>query len=170
MQPTAKRARIEGLTYWLLRRPDQAAVGALVVAGLGGVLAGGASGRLVPIDQAGPKSAQFQVDINSADWPELMQLPGVGETLARRIVQSRQREGPFRDHAELQRVPGLGPKKLEALRPYLRPIGEQLSAGQPCATAGSGPPLTAGNAEQPGATGNPSACPPLQRSASSAAS
>lgn len=79
-------------------------------------------GRLVEIDRAEPLVAQFEVDINSADWPELIQLPGIGETLARRIVASRETNGPFVDNDDLCRIPGIGPKTLDRIRPYLRPM------------------------------------------------
>jgi competence protein ComEA len=112
---------------WLLRRADQAAVAALVVAALAATAGwwavhGGWRGRLIEIDRADPLVARFEVDINAADWPELMQLPGVGPTLAHRIVQSRQTAGPFADHEALRRVRGIGPKTLEQIRPYLRPM------------------------------------------------
>jgi competence protein ComEA len=83
---------------------------------------GGHRGGLIDIDRAAPLSITFQVDINTADWPELAQLPDIGETLARRIVQSRQQEGPFRRHADLDRVRGIGPKLLARIEPYLLPI------------------------------------------------
>ena len=110
---------------WLLRRADQAAVAALVAAALLAMAGwwtahGGWRGRLIEIDRADPFTARFEVDINAADWPELMQLPGIGETLAQRIVESRQAAGPFVDHEDLRRVRGIGPKTLEHIRPYLR--------------------------------------------------
>ena len=77
---------------------------------------------MTEIDQAEPLTARFEVDINAADWPELIQLPGVGQTLAQRIVESRQAAGPFTDHDDLRRVRGIGPKTLEQIRPYLRPM------------------------------------------------
>lgn len=86
---------------------------------------GGCRGRLVEIDRAEPRTADFQVDLNEADWPELTLLPGIGETLARRIVDSRRQEGPFLDHEDLQRVRGIGPKTLDRVRPYLRPMPER---------------------------------------------
>jgi competence protein ComEA len=106
---------------------DQAAVAALVMAalvtaGLYVLLRGGATGRLIEIERASPQTAQFQIDINQADWPEFTVLPGIGETLARRIVESRQVDGPFADVDQLERVRGIGPKTLEQLRPYLRPV------------------------------------------------
>ena len=112
---------------WLLKRADQATVGALVLAALVSLTAwwyyqGGADGRLIEIDRAPKRSAQFLVDVNQADWPELAQLPGIGQTLAQRIVAAREERGPFLDHADLRRVRGIGPKTLEKIRPYLRPL------------------------------------------------
>ncbi len=83
---------------------------------------GGFQGRMIEVDHAEPLTVRFEVDINTAEWPELSQLPEIGETLARRIVASRDREGPFLDHQDLQRVRGIGPKTLEQVRPYLRPM------------------------------------------------
>jgi len=83
---------------------------------------GGQQGSLIDIDRASPLEARFQVDINRADWPEIIQLPGLGETLARRVLSERQENGPFRDLEDLVRVHGIGPKTLERIRPYLLPI------------------------------------------------
>jgi competence protein ComEA len=60
--------------------------------------------------------------INQADWPELAELPEIGPTLARRIVESRESAGPFADHEDLRRVRGIGPLTLERMRPYLLPM------------------------------------------------
>ena len=57
-------------------------------------------------------------------WPELSQLPGIGETLARRIVESRVDDGPFVDHSDLTRVRGIGPRTLARIAPYLLPMPE----------------------------------------------
>jgi competence ComEA-like helix-hairpin-helix protein len=48
-----------------------------------------------------------------------MQLPGVGEALARRIVDYRLEHGPFRAVDELRQVSGIGPVTLERLRPLV---------------------------------------------------
>jgi competence protein ComEA len=106
---------------------DQAAVAALVLFALvtaGAYVAwqGGLSGRLIEIERANPQTARFQIDINQANWPEFTVLPGVGETLAKRIVASRQADGPFARVDELDRVRGIGPRTLEEIRPYLRPV------------------------------------------------
>jgi competence protein ComEA len=51
-------------------------------------------------------------------------LPGIGETLARRIVASRETDGPFRNHTDVLRVQGIGPRTLERIRPYFSPLEE----------------------------------------------
>jgi competence protein ComEA len=112
---------------WLLRRADQVAVAALVMSAAVALAGwwfahGGWQGRLIEIDRADPLTVHFEVDINSADWPELLQLPGIGPTLAHRIVESRQMAGPFADNDALRRVRGIGPKTMEQIRPYLRPL------------------------------------------------
>lgn len=124
--------------YWLLRRVDQATVAVLVAVALVSTVAwwvaqGGLRGRMIEVDRTEPQSASFQVDINQADWPELVQLPGVGETIAQRIVESRDADGPFLDHEDLQRVRGIGPKTLDQLRPYLLPMpgGSELVGDAP---------------------------------------
>ena len=64
-------------------------------------------------------SRHFQIDINSADWIEWMQLEGIGEKTAHRIVADRELNGPFRSIDDLQRVHGIGPATLDAIRPCL---------------------------------------------------
>ena len=94
------------------------------------VVQGGFRGGLIEIDRAGPLEARFRVDINQAEWPELSQLPEVGETLARRIVDSRTANGPFRDNDDLRRVRGIGPRTMERIKPYLLPMpGQHEVAG-----------------------------------------
>ncbi len=52
------------------------------------------------------------VNINSATQTELESLPGIGPALAKRIIAGR----PYRSLPDLDRVRGLGPRKLEALQ------------------------------------------------------
>ena len=87
-------------------------------------LHGRPNGTLIELDELPKQTAIFQVDINQADWPELIQLPEVGETLARRIVDFRQHRGPFGSIDELLAVAGIGPKTLEQIHPYLLPISD----------------------------------------------
>ena len=57
-----------------------------------------------------------------AEWPEIIQLPGLGKTLAQRILNDRELNGEFRELEDLQRVSGIGPRTLERIRPFLLPI------------------------------------------------
>src|SRR3954464_9480676 len=87
----------------VLRRMDQAAVAVLILFSLVGmavywVVQGGPRGELIEIDRAEPLTARYLVDVNKANWPEFAELPDIGETLARRIVDSRETGGAFRDH------------------------------------------------------------------------
>ena len=116
-------------SHWrpVLTHADQATVAALVAAALVGmgaywVAVGGPRGELVEIDRAEPLVARFRVDINEAAWPELAEVPGIGETLARRIIDSRLERGEFADHQDLLRVQGIGPRTLERMKPFLLPM------------------------------------------------
>ena len=120
----------------LLRRADQATVAVLLALGLAflgwkWIAWGGLQGQLIEIDREPPLKALFIVDINQADWPELAQVPGVGETLARRIVERRETLGPYADNQDLLEIQGIGPRTLDRMRPFLRgtPGGAAVAGG-----------------------------------------
>ena len=83
---------------------------------------GGIRGGLIDIDRAPPLTAQFLLDVNNAQWAELLQLPGTGPALAQRILDDRAAHGAFAQVEDLQRVEGIGPRTLERIRPYLLPL------------------------------------------------
>jgi competence ComEA-like helix-hairpin-helix protein len=64
-------------------------------------------------------TASRQVDVNAAGVAELERLPGVGPALAKRIVEERERRGPFSSADDLARVPGIGPKTVESVKAYI---------------------------------------------------
>ena len=116
--------------YAIWNRREQAALGGAIALSLAVMLAGGLAaglhrGRLADIDRVAPLHQQFQLDANTAGWAEWTLLPGIGETLAKRIVESREHAGPFRRHEDLLRVAGIGPRTLDRLRPYLLPLAEK---------------------------------------------
>ena len=63
-------------------------------------------------------AAEAKIDVNLAVEAELMRLPGVGPTLAARIVQYRA-NAPFASIDDLRKVKGIGAKTLDAIRPFL---------------------------------------------------
>lgn len=60
-----------------------------------------------------------RLDLNRASAEELQRLPGIGEVLARRVVEARTSRGSFSAIEELLEVKGIGEKKLERLRPLI---------------------------------------------------
>jgi competence protein ComEA len=74
----------------------------------GGGSGGGSSG-----------SGGGKVNINSASESELESLPGIGPTLAQRIVDYRTQHGPFHDVKDLLKVEGIGEKKFASLKDYV---------------------------------------------------
>lgn len=59
------------------------------------------------------------VNINSAGLDELQRLPGVGPAYAQRILDYRKEHGRFTSVDHLDNVKGIGPKKLEKLKPFV---------------------------------------------------
>lgn len=77
--------------------------GATASAGVGGAASGG------------------PVSLSSATATDLEALDGVGPALAARIVAWRDSHGGFSSVDQLDEVPGIGPARMEALRPRLVP-------------------------------------------------
>lgn len=73
----------------------------------------------LPITRGSSFEMDFRVDVNSATWIEWSQLPGIGPSLAHRIVAYRRVNGPFRVIDDLELVPGIGQAKLDAIRHQL---------------------------------------------------
>ena len=116
----------------VLRRSQQPIVGALVGFSLLAMLGYfsvqvSVHQGLVDVDQRSRRYINFEVDVNSANWPELANLPGIGETYAKSIVQFRHEHGPFESHEELLDISGIGDAKLDRIRPYLAPISAPIS-------------------------------------------
>jgi competence protein ComEA len=75
---------------------------------------------VVQIDQADSAVvAAEKIDINQADPAELTKLPGIGTSTAAKISTYRDANGPFKSIDELLNVKGIGPEKLEKIRPLV---------------------------------------------------
>ncbi len=59
------------------------------------------------------------LDLNRASAADLEELPGIGPTLAERIITRRTEEGPFRAVEELREVSGIGDKLFAQIAPLV---------------------------------------------------
>ncbi|WP_352401098.1 helix-hairpin-helix domain-containing protein [Anaerotignum sp.] len=59
-----------------------------------------------------------KININTADQEALQALPGVGEKLAKAIVQYRKEKGLYHTVDEIVNVPGIGLKKLNQIKEF----------------------------------------------------
>lgn len=57
-----------------------------------------------------------KLNINTSNAQQLQELPGIGPSLAERIIKYRQEKGKFNSVDELLNVSGIGEKKLEEIR------------------------------------------------------
>jgi competence protein ComEA len=70
---------------------------------------------------AGTAPAGPPISLNNATAEQLDTLDGVGPATAEKIIAWRTQHGGFRSVADLGQVPGIGPKKLAALRDRVQP-------------------------------------------------
>jgi competence protein ComEA len=61
-----------------------------------------------------------KVDINRAGPDQLASLPGVGSKTAEKIMQYREKNGKFKALDDLKKVKGIGDKKFEKIKPYIK--------------------------------------------------
>jgi hypothetical protein len=115
----------------------------------GAVLAGAAALALRPAPPSrGPVLAPLPVDVATDGPSRLRLLPGIGPSRLRAILRDRAASGPVPSVEALDRVPGLGPKTVEAVRK-----AGAVVRGDPARAA------TAGSARGAGADGGAGAGP-----------
>ena len=68
---------------------------------------------------ARPLTPGERIDLDRADVTEITRLPRVGPALAQRIVAWRAEHGAFGSLERLDSVSGVGPRLLDALRPWV---------------------------------------------------
>jgi competence protein ComEA len=75
----------------------------------------------VPVAGAAGEVPSAPVSLGSATLEQLETLDGVGPATAQKIVAYRTEHGGFRSVEDLANVPGIGPKKLAAIKPHVQP-------------------------------------------------
>lgn len=146
MQPAERRAILLLLLLGLLGQAGRWAVGR----------AGEPPGQvgLLPAERRGAPTAYRDsalaasrplapgetLDADRATVQQLLRLPRVGPALARAIVADREARGPFGSLEGLDRVRGIGPALLEALRPHLVFSPDARGAAPPTPPPGAATP------------------------------
>jgi competence ComEA-like helix-hairpin-helix protein len=70
----------------------------------------------------GPKKPKHPpiTSLNKATLVQLQLLPGLGPKMAQRVIDYRHAHGPFTDPSQIMDVKGIGPKKFEKMRPFIK--------------------------------------------------
>ncbi len=80
---------------------------------------------------ARPLAKGERIDLDRASAEELARLPRIGPGLAARIVGDREEHGPFGSLEALDRVSGVGPTLLAAIRPHAAFSAAGIVSGDP---------------------------------------
>lgn len=76
------------------------------------------------VQDARPAAPAQSVNVNTATVAQFEALPGIGPSMAQRIVAYRDKNGPFKKLEDLMNVQGIGEKSFLKLRPLLTISGQ----------------------------------------------
>ena len=65
------------------------------------------------------EDCRSKIDINQAEFRELLKVKGIGPVLAKNIIAHRERLGPFQDLQGLKEVKGIGEFKYNRIKEYI---------------------------------------------------
>lgn len=85
-----------------------------------------ASNRTLDKQAISIKTPQFLVNINTDSSGELMLLPGVGKTIASRIITHRQQHGLFTSINQLNAISGISHRTVARLKPFLLSLPDDV--------------------------------------------
>ena len=91
-------------------------IGSLIQAAGGTTGSANLSDIKVYVPEVGEEAGPQKVDINRAETWLLKALPGIGETLAQRIIDHRQQNGPFLNTRQLLEIAGIGNTTYEQIK------------------------------------------------------
>lgn len=113
----------KGGSVFYLSRPEMVVIFVLLAVlfiGLGiNYLRNRYFGPKLEVVKAASSEIETKIDINSATWEELTLLPGIGETIAQRIVAYRRENGPFESIGDLSKVRGIRPSVINDIRKFV---------------------------------------------------
>ncbi|MEJ5229459.1 MAG: ComEA family DNA-binding protein [Pseudothermotoga sp.] len=66
------------------------------------------------------KTIEFPIDVNSASYEDLLEIPGIGPAKAKAIIEFREQNGPFATADDLTKVSGIGKVTVQRIAPYLK--------------------------------------------------
>ena len=105
-------ARVEDGEQGAVPRKGDAAPGAALAPGTEAATQGSAA-------KTGGKHPPHPIDLGTASVAELEELPGVGQAMADKLTRYRSEHGHL-GFEDLRAIPGLGPKRLEKIRPWVK--------------------------------------------------
>ncbi|MGN9910936.1 helix-hairpin-helix domain-containing protein [Phytohabitans sp. LJ34] len=111
---TAAGGVLPGTDIALLNLARKVTDGELILVGVSAPP--GAPGEAPPAGPPGGAAAGGKVNLNTATLAQLDSLPGVGPVLAQRILDHREKNGPFRTVSDLRQVEGIGDTRYEQLK------------------------------------------------------
>jgi competence protein ComEA len=91
-------------------------IAALVIIGSSPTISSAVDTTKAQASSSEQQPATTKVNINKASAAELEKLPGVGPKMAGEILQYREAKGPFKSVEDLKEVKGVGPKNFEKIK------------------------------------------------------
>ena len=76
--------------------------------------------RTLPETEQAESRKDYRLDINTASKVQLMELPGIGEMIAERIIDYRSQHGFFTSTDDLLNIEGIGEKKLLQIEAFIK--------------------------------------------------